>query len=125
MSCPICVFLSCSQLYLVTRRDVASLLWHQSRMFPFVYVINYFANRYFASRYFASRCLRVVILRVAILRIVILRVAMLRVVVSRVHIVILWPKGPILVSKKPRFLDVIYAHYLRIKTYRKLTYFSV
>ena len=56
MSCPICVFLSCSQLYLVTRRDVASLLWHQSRMFPFVYVINYFANRYFASRYFASRC---------------------------------------------------------------------
>ena len=56
MSCPICVFLSCSQLYLVTRRDVASLLWHQSRMFPFVYVINYFASRYFASRYFASRC---------------------------------------------------------------------
>ena len=56
MSCPICVFLSCSQLYLVTRRDVASLLWHQSRMFPFVYVINYFANRYFASRYAASRC---------------------------------------------------------------------
>ena len=55
MSCPICVFLSCSQLYLVTRRDVASLLWHQSRMFLFVYVINYFASRYLASRYFTNR----------------------------------------------------------------------